>query len=52
MTEKRRSDVRIGAQGCGEAVDVGIGPFLDVFIVAVGRHLRRRLVSEMVLAER
>lgn len=46
-----RADVRIGAQGCREAVDVGVGPFLDIFIVAVDCHFRCHLVPEMMLAE-
>ena len=46
-------NVRIGAQGCREAVDVGIGPFFDIFVLAVGRPFRcRHLVGEMGLAER
>ena len=50
-TKSRRADVRIGAQGCGEAVDVGVGSFLGGFVVAIGRHFRCHLVRTMVPAE-
>ncbi len=46
-----RPDARIGAQGCGEVVDVGVGSFVDGSIVAGGRHLRCHLVPEVMLAE-
>lgn len=47
-----RADVRIGGQGCCEAVQIGVGPFLDVFIVVFGGRLGCHLVPEVVLAER
>lgn len=45
-------DVRIGAQGCGEAVEVGVWSLLGGFLVAVDRHFRCYLVPETVLAKR
>ena len=52
LDQTKRADVRIGAQGCREAVDVGVGSFFSGFIVANGRHFRYHLVPKRMLAER
>ena len=51
MLEERRVDVRIGAQGSRDAVDVGVGSYLNRSIIAFGCYFRCHLIPRMVPAE-